>query len=116
MTKSEYLEFCRSMPLAAADSPFEGDFETVIARHGDTGKWFAAVMRYMDRDIVNLKCEPMEGEFLRKIYSGIIPAYHMNKRHWITVFLDGDVPDGELCRLTEESYRLTGKKTVDKRR
>lgn len=61
------------------------------------------------RVIVNLKCDPMQADFLRRIYKGIVPAYHMNKTHWNTVYLDSDVPDEEIENMTLESFNLTEK-------
>lgn len=110
MTKNEYLEFCGTIAAAVSDTPFEDDAESVVIRHRDTRKWFALVMRLNGKDIVNLKCEPMEADFLRNAYEGVIPAYHMNKVHWNTVFLESDVPDEEIRRMTENSFELTMKK------
>ncbi len=109
MTKQEYLGYCGTIAAAASDMPF--DDETVIVRHRDTGKWFAAVMELNGRTIVNLKCEPMEADFLRAAYEGITAGYHMNKTHWNTVYLDSDVPDEEIFRMTMNSFELTGKKS-----
>ena len=61
-------------------------------------------------DVVNLKCDPMEADFLRRVYEGVTPAYHMNKTHWNTVYFDSDVPDDEFIRMTEISFNLTRKK------
>lgn len=109
MTKDEYLDFCREISGASADRPFDMDFDTWVLRHEDTRKWFGIIMLHDGRWLVNLKCDPMEGEFLRKAYEGVIPAYHMNKTHWISVVLGSDVPDEELIRLTENSFALTAK-------
>lgn len=110
MTKEQYLEFCRGIDGAETDQPFNEDFSTWICRHSDTRKWFAAVMEHEGRWIVDLKCDPMESDFLRKAFEGIIPAYHMNKLHWNTVYLESDVPDEELKRMTLNSFALTDKK------
>lgn len=110
MTKAEYIEFCEGIGGAEVDKPFENDFESTVARHSNTGKWFALVMEYEGKHIVNLKCEPMESDFLRRVYKGVIPAYHMNKLHWNSVFLDSDVPKEEIERLTLVSFALTDKK------
>ncbi len=57
-------------------------------------------------DIVNLKCSPiMIGSFIKE--KGIFPAYHMNKDHWITVVLDGSVPDEQIKLLVDISYEAT---------
>ncbi len=109
MTRKEYLEYCESIVSAVLDTPFE-DGETVIVRHRDTRKWFAAVMELNGKTIVNLKCDPMEADFLRSAYEGIIPAYHMNKVHWNSVYLESDVPAEEIFRMTMSSFDLTGKK------
>ncbi len=115
MTKNEYLEFCGTIAAAVSDMPFENDAESVVIRHRDTHKWFAIVMELNGKTIVNLKCEPDEADFLRSAYEGVIPAYHMNKTHWNTVFLDSDVPEGEIVRMTMNSFKLTMKKTARRR-
>ena len=107
MTKSAFLSLCASMPGAQTDQPFEGDFVSTIARHGDSRKWFAACLQWNGRDIVNLKCDMLRGEFWRGQFTGVVPGYHMNKQHWITVFLDGDVPDDILEAMLWEIFELT---------
>jgi predicted DNA-binding protein (MmcQ/YjbR family) len=80
------------------------------------GKMFALVTSLQGKDIVNLKCDPNESLFLRDFFKDIIPAYHMNKIHWNTAYLDGDVPVGEIERMIDSSYILVFKKLkkVDK--
>ena len=58
---------------------------------------------------INLKCDPDEAQALRDIYSSIRPGYHMNKKHWNTVDMPGDVPEGELMRMIDQSYALVVK-------
>ena len=110
MDKAAYLDWCRELPGVTIDQPFEGDFETYIVRHSDTGKWFAALLQHNGRQMVNLKCDPIESEFLRSVYQGIEPGYHMNKTHWISVYFDADVPDEIFRGLTQASFRLTAKR------
>lgn len=110
MTKEEYVEFCKNLGGAEVDKPFNEDFEATVARHSDSKKWFALVMEYQGKNVVNLKCDPMESDFLRSVFKGVIPAYHMNKVHWNTVFLESDVPDEEIERLTFVSFELTDKR------
>ncbi len=114
MTRQEYLSYCGTITAAVMDTPFD-DGETVIVRHRDTRKWFGAVMELNGKTIVNLKCEPMEADFLRQAYEGVIPAYHMNKTHWNTVYLDSDIPDEEIFRMTMSSFELTKKKNKRKK-
>ncbi|MGN1133562.1 MAG: MmcQ/YjbR family DNA-binding protein [Oscillospiraceae bacterium] len=115
MTKEDYLEFCRGLPDTLVDQPFDKDFSTYAARHRQSKKWFALVMELNGKDIVNLKCEPMSAEFYRKVYKGVIPAYHMNKRLWNTVYLQSDVPDSLIMQITEESFQLTAEGKCDKK-
>ncbi len=110
MTREQYLDYLRSINGASVDQPFDEDFETYIARHTDNRKWFAAILNIHGRYGVNLKCDPMEADFLRSVYEGVTEAYHMNKAHWNTVYFDADVPDEELIRMTESSFALTQKK------
>lgn len=114
MTKEAYIEFCKNLGGAETDNPFNKDFVSTVARHCDTKKWFALIMEYQGKSVVNLKCEPLESELLRKVFRGVIPAYHMNKLHWNTVFLESDVPDEEITRMTLTSFALTDKKKPKK--
>ncbi len=116
MTRSEYLDFCGTIAAAVSDCPFENDAESVVIRHRDTRKWFGIIMELNGKTIVNLKCEPMEADFLRAQFAGVTPAYHMNKIHWNTVYLDSDVPDDEIKRMTMNSFYLTEKNTKSKRK
>ncbi|WP_124100787.1 MmcQ/YjbR family DNA-binding protein [Ruminococcus sp. Marseille-P6503] len=108
MTKAELTEYCGSLAGAATDMPFEGDFETVVARHQKSRKWFAVIMKPGKEYFVNLKCEPMEADMLRRAYKGVVPAYHMNKTHWNSVYLESDVSEAELKNMVYRSYLLTG--------
>ncbi|MFD2231246.1 MmcQ/YjbR family DNA-binding protein [Alkalimarinus sediminis] len=55
---------------------------------------------------LNLKCDPEEALALRDIFTAVIPGYHMNKKHWNTVILDGTIPNGEIERMIDHSYTL----------
>lgn len=88
-----------------------------VLRHNNVrAKWFALIANVPkiklglkgegNVEIANFKCIPELVGVLRQD-KNILPAYHMNKEHWITVVLDNSIPDDELCQLMEESYRLT---------
>ena len=65
---------------------------------------------------INLKCDPDRALMLREIFEAVGPGYHMNKRHWNTVILDGTVPDETLRELIDHSYDLVaGRLTKAKR-
>ena len=118
------MEFALSLANAVADQPFEEDFETTVFRHGEGGKWFGLLMNLPKRrvgiesdgmvDVLNLKIDPEESYAVREMFEGIFPAYHMNKRHWISVILDGSVPMDFCEILIEKSYGLTKKNTKKK--
>jgi predicted DNA-binding protein (MmcQ/YjbR family) len=55
---------------------------------------------------VNLKCDPEEAIMLRDIFPAVIPGYHMNKKLWNTVILDGSIPKGEIERMIDNSFKL----------
>ena len=75
-------------------------------RHRTNRKSFAFIYERHGKLCVNLKCKPLEADFLRQIFRDVTPAYHMNKEHWNTVALGGDVPDRELKRMIGRSYAL----------
>jgi predicted DNA-binding protein (MmcQ/YjbR family) len=96
------------------DYPFDevaDENATAVLRHKANRKSFALIMRHQGRLYLNLKCEPMEAEFLRRVYSGVLPGYHMNKTHWNTIVIGGDVPRDEMVRMIRCSYELTKPKT-----
>lgn len=85
------------------------------------GKMFAAICRpgpehraYGGRPLLTLKCEPMRAELLRTEYADIVPGFYMDKRCWISVFLDGAVPDDVLKSLCDDSYALVFGKLTKK--
>lgn len=112
-------EYALSLPGGYADHPFENDFETTVLRHGIGGKWFGLLMRvplnrfFENRTgvvwVLNLKCAPEDSIVWQELFSHILPAYHMNKRLWISVLLTGDVPAQTLEKLIYKSYLLTKK-------
>lgn len=85
-------------------------------KHKHNKKWFALIMEVpfeklkLEGDgivnVINLKNIPEMIGGLRK-EQGILPAYHMNKEHWITLLLDGTVPKEKICNLIDLSYELT---------
>ena len=69
------------------------------------GKIFA--LANLDGDLsVNLKCAPAFALELREKYTSVLPGYHMNKKHWNTVLMDGSIPDKEVFSWIDHSYNL----------
>jgi predicted DNA-binding protein (MmcQ/YjbR family) len=88
-----------------------------VFRHSDNNKWFALVMNVPrnkaglpgadDADLINLKVDDMFFRDLILQEDGIMPAYHMNKLHWISVLLDGTVPEEKVFDLIDMSFLAT---------
>ena len=73
------------------------------------GKMFAIVGWQNTPLSISLKCNPDDAQVLRASYASIKPGYHLNKEHWNTVVLDGEVPDALVFELIEDSYALVVK-------
>lgn len=58
------------------------------------------------KSIITLKCEPARAVTLRKQYKDIIPGYYMNKEHWNSIYLEGNVPDDVMKQMIDMSYEL----------
>lgn len=105
MNRSELIDLLKMSEDVLIDNPFSrGD--SLVARHKESRKWFALVIEINGKLAINLKCDPMKSDFLRQVNSAIIPAWHMNKLHWNTVFVN-DIDLNELKELIEYSYELT---------
>ncbi len=87
--------------------PFD-KVETCALRHQGSGRWIGLILVHNGQELVNLKCDPLEADLLRRAYQGIMPAYHMNKTYWNSVALQSDVGEELLVRLLRQSYALTG--------
>ena len=119
MTRSEFKSYIENLYNIKHDCPFEDDFETWVFRHPENKKWFALVMTIKKSklglesdeliDVVNLKCAP---EIMDDLWHevGVFPAYHMIKKHWLTLSLDGSCSDETVKFVTKISYELTSSK------
>ncbi|WP_290701774.1 MmcQ/YjbR family DNA-binding protein [Amphritea sp.] len=94
------------------DFPFYPDVAVMKVRN----KMFATLSSEAGVARMNLKCNPDEAQMLRDIFSAVSPGFHMNKRHWNTVLLDGSIPAGELERMIDRSYGLVVKGMTRKER
>lgn len=106
-SRRRWISYCLTFPGAYEDYPFHDGGWTVMRRL-DNQRGFAHLFFRQERLWINLKADPDEADFLRRVYPSVLPAYHMNKTHWNSVILDGSVPDEEVCRMIARSYRLAG--------
>lgn len=107
--RQEAMNIALSLPGVYEDTPFH-DPNWVVARRAGSSRIFLCTFERQGRIWLNLKVRAGWAEVLCASYEAIVPAYHMNKRHWVSVILNGTVPDAEIERLIYESYDLTGKK------
>jgi len=112
----EVLDYVRNTYDIAPDRPFSPPTTAQVFRHPHNRKWFGILMEVapsllgLTGDdpaiILNVKCDPLMIGSLRR-EPGILPAYHMNKEHWITIVLASELPSEEIWRLIDLSYTLT---------
>ena len=102
MDFAEFREYCLSKPNTTEGTPFG---PTVLVFKVD-GKMFALAALDEVPPTVNLKCDPELALDLRDRYEQVRPGYHMNKKHWNTVEIEGGIPDPELRKMIDHSYEL----------
>lgn len=108
MNIEDFRNYCLSLKGAQEKMPFtkaNTKYDRDLLVFEVCGKWFCFVN--VDAfDFCDLKCTPEQGAELQERYEGIRPGYHMNKKHWISVFFNSDVPDDLVRELVRQSYEL----------
>ena len=94
--------FCVAFPGSVETFPF-GPRTSVFKV---AGKMFALSQLAQSPLQVSVKCEPLLAEQLREAHDAVLPGYHLNKRHWNTVTIDGSLPDRTIKDMIEDSYDL----------
>lgn len=102
MDLPDIIAHCLHMRGAQETTPFGPD----ALVYKVAGKMFAVTVPEDLPPRINLKCDPERAAELRDEYRGIKPGWHMNKKHWNTVMLDGSVPPNLVRELIEHSYQL----------
>ncbi|MEO6760970.1 MAG: MmcQ/YjbR family DNA-binding protein [Candidatus Saccharimonadales bacterium] len=95
-------DYILSMPKAVLDYPFGKD--VAVYKTGD--KMFALITENKEPINLSLKCDPVLAETLREKYETVVPGYHLNKKHWNTMILTGQLPWDEVQVLIRHSYDL----------
>jgi predicted DNA-binding protein (MmcQ/YjbR family) len=102
MRPAALRDYCLGFPGSVETFPFGR--ETSVFKVA--GKMFALSRLGQNPLRVSLKCDPPLAEQLREAHPAIIPGYHLNKRHWNTVIIDGSLPQAMLRDMIEDSYDL----------
>ncbi len=105
MTPADVIESCLAMKGAEETTPFGPE----VLVYKVCGKMFALIDPDEFPAYVNLKCDPARALDLRDEYEAIKPGYHMNKKHWNSVYLDATLPDALIRELIGHSYELVVK-------
>jgi predicted DNA-binding protein (MmcQ/YjbR family) len=104
VTPADLKDFCLSLEQAIETFPF--DEETSVFKTSGNNKVFALTALAASPLTVALKVDPEDSVALRAEFSQITPGYHLNKKHWITILIDGAVPDDLIEDLLRGSHDL----------
>lgn len=109
MDKKTVEQYILEMPNAVREYPFGDD----VAVYKVQDKMFALMSEKKDPVNLSLKCDPLLAQTLRERYETVLPGYHLNKKHWNTLVLSGQLEWPEVQDLIRHSYLLvTGQETI----
>ncbi len=118
VTREDVLSYVKENYDTDSEHLWEKYPDYEVLRHKNDQKWYAILMDVTgDRvglktdervDIIDVKCRP-DMILMLSAQIGFAPAYHMNKKHWITIVLNGSVNDDEIYNLIDMSYEMTKK-------
>jgi predicted DNA-binding protein (MmcQ/YjbR family) len=100
MSLEEISDFASELAGVVEEQPFGPSVD--VLKVG--GKIFAILSPESSPEAISLKCDPDLAIELRLQYAAVIPGFHLNKRHWNTVHLNGTIPDDEILRMVAHSY------------
>ena len=114
LKQEEIYEYVKKQYGTIPEYLWKSSPKSAILRHKN-GKWYAAILRVEKSklgleeegmvDIINVKCEPDLVGLLTQTY-GFLSGYHMNKKYWISVYFNQDVPDNKIKELIKQSYDI----------
>lgn len=114
--REDILAYVKKKYTTEPDFPWSKHPNYAVLRHQTHGKWYGLIMNVPklklgltgegNAEVINLKCE-IELNSLLRSHKDVLPAYHMNKEHWITIVLDSNFSKEDLYNLIDLSYDLT---------
>lgn len=102
MNHAQVEEYILSMPNAQLDYPFGEK----VAVYKVNDKMFAIIQEGSDPIRLSVKCDPQLAKVLRERYESVLPGYHLNKKHWNTILLTGQLPWEEIQGFIRHSFEL----------
>lgn len=102
MTHKQIEKYILKLPDSRLDYPFGEN--TAVYKAKD--KMFAIIQEKSDPINISLKCDPTLAQLLREKYESVMPGYHLNKKHWNTIVLSGQLPWDDVKALINHSYDL----------
>ena len=108
-THKEIEEFLLKLPNTRLDYPFGEDVAVYKVAIGDDEPMFALINQKKDPVNLSLKCDPILAKLLREKYETVLEGYHLNKKHWNTIIVTGQLEEQELIDLINHSYQLVTK-------
>lgn len=108
MNIEDFRAYCLSFKGVHEKMPFEkatSDYDRNLLVFYVVEKWFCFVNIDVF-DFCNIKCDPQQIGDLQERYEGVNPGYHMNKKHWISIYFNKDVPESIIKELVKQSYDM----------
>ena len=102
MKKGKIEKYLSNLKGSESSNPFGPDALVFKVM----GKMFALVSQKEETPRITLKCKPTDGVVLISQFESVVPGYYMNKKHWITVSINGDIPNEMITDLASKSYEL----------
>ena len=106
MTHKQIEDYVLSLPGAKLDYPFGKDVAVYKVPVDEEDKMFALISEKSNPLSISLKCDPQLAKLLREKYETVLEGYHLNKKHWNTILLTGQLPETEVNGLILHSYNL----------
>jgi predicted DNA-binding protein (MmcQ/YjbR family) len=100
MKRADLMNYCLSRKAAICEQPFGPDVDVIKVM----GKVFALIPVVSDPPQISLKCDPVFAQVLRDTYPAVKPGWHLNKKHWNSIVIDGTVADDEIKEWIDHSY------------
>jgi predicted DNA-binding protein (MmcQ/YjbR family) len=113
MTHKQLEEYSLSLPGVKLDYPFGKDVAVYKVSVGQEDKMFALIPENKTPVQISLKCDPQLAVVLREKFESVMQGYHLNKKHWNTILLTGQLSDDEITGLILHSYNLVTSTSED---